>query len=67
MCVKLKAELPVRGDRLTYSLDVTTGEHQIIAASTCAIVTGSAGAIANVLAPYRSYREVNELFNWLVK
>jgi hypothetical protein len=63
--VQLKAELPIRGDRISYSYETTSDLHSVVFASNCAHVTGSAGAIVNVLAPYRDYRWVNELVNWL--
>jgi hypothetical protein len=65
--VKLSAQLPIRGDRIDYSYDTLTGEHTAIFSMSGKVYTGSAGAIASVLAPYREYVWVRELFSWLVK
>lgn len=65
--MNLRAELPIKGDRIDYSLDTVTGEHSLVFAMSGTRYTGTAGGIANVLAPYRDYRWVNELFQWLFK
>lgn len=66
--MKLRANLPVKGNRIDYSLDTVTGEHEIVFAMSGARVTASnAGGIYNALAPYRGNREVDELLIWLFK
>jgi hypothetical protein len=65
--MKLKAELPIKGDRIDYFYDTVSNEHTAIFAMSGTVYTGTAGAIANVLAPHRGYRWINELFQFLCK
>lgn len=63
--MKLRAELPVRGDRIDYWYDTERDEHTVAFAMSGASHTGKKGAIASVIAPYRNHRCVSELFTWL--
>jgi hypothetical protein len=66
--VKLKASMSVRGDRIDYTLNPATGVHELWFAMSGARYTAScSGEIANVLAPYRGFRDVDELFAWLCR
>lgn len=66
--MKLKATIPLRGDRIDYTFNPKSGVHTVWFAMTGAIYTATTpGVIANILAPYRGVRDVDELFTWLVK
>lgn len=65
--MKLRAHMSVTGDRLDYCFDTVSGVHSVVFAMTGVRYSGSAGEVANALAPYRNYRDVNELFSWMVQ
>ena len=61
----LRAQLPIKGDRIDYSYDTERDQHAVIFAMSCDSYTGTKGSIASVIAPYRNHRCVSELFTWL--